>query len=46
VTNRLTKGMHAKVININEYNSWQVCWTCFAGRKLCAVGSKHELFPA
>jgi hypothetical protein len=46
VTNRLTKGLHAKVININEYNTSQVCSNCFASRKLCAVGSNRDPFPA
>ena len=46
VTNRLTKGLHAIVININEYNTSQVCSHCFASRKLCAVGSNRDPFPA
>ncbi|CAM0140495.1 unnamed protein product [Umbelopsis sp. WA50703] len=46
VTNRLTKGLHAKVININEYNTSQLCSNCFASRKLCAVGSNRDPFPA
>lgn len=45
VTNRLTKGLHAKVININEFNTSQVCSGCFASRKLCAVGSNRDPFP-
>jgi hypothetical protein len=46
VINRLTKGLHAKVINFNEYNTSQVSSNCFAGRKLCAVGSNRGPFPA
>src|ERR1700709_1694737 len=46
VTNRLTKGLHAKVINIYEFNISQVCSGCFASRKLCAVGSNRDPFPA
>jgi hypothetical protein len=44
-TNLLTQGLHAKAININEYNTLQVCAICFAGRKLCAVGSNCDTFP-
>ena len=43
ITSRLIK-LGALVVNINEYNTSQVCSSCFQGTKLCAVGSRQDPF--
>src|ERR1700730_17433611 len=43
ITSRLIK-LGALVVNVNEYNTSQVCSSCFQDTKLCAAGSRQDPF--